>query len=118
MNSFYKAGTEALIRTDALIDKFMGDEVIGLYTPGFAGREHAQAAVEAGRGLLRATGHADPQGPWLPVGIGIHTGVAYVGAVGSEDSVSDITVLGDAANTAARLASAAGPGEILVSAQA
>lgn len=48
-------------------------------------------------------------------GIGVHTGTAYVGAVGSSDSVSDITVLGDAANTTARLSSQAADGEILVS---
>jgi adenylate cyclase len=47
--------------------------------------------------------------------VGVHTGVGYVGAVGSSQSVSDITVLGDVANTAARLASEAGPGEVLVS---
>jgi adenylate cyclase len=115
MNRFYAAGTEALIRTDALIDKFMGDEVIGLYTPGFAGPQHARLAVQAAQELLRSTGHAGDDGPWLPVGVGVHTGVAYVGAVGSEGAVSDVTVLGDAANTAARLASAAGPGEVLVS---
>jgi adenylate cyclase len=118
MNAFYAAGTDALIRTDALIDKFMGDEVIGLYTPGFAGPDHARQAVTGARELLRATGHADPDGPWLPIGIGVHIGIAYVGAVGTEGSVSDVTALGDAANTAARLASAAGPGEILVSAAA
>jgi adenylate cyclase len=114
MNRFYVAGTDALIRTDALIDKFMGDEVIGLYTPGFAGPEHARLAIAAAQDLLRASGDA-PDGPRLPVGVGVHTGIAYVGAVGSAGAVSDVTVLGDAANTAARLASAAGAGEILVS---
>jgi adenylate cyclase len=43
------------------------------------------------------------------------TGVAYVGAVGSANSMSVITVLGDAANTVARLASVAAAGEIIVS---
>lgn len=114
MNRFYVAGTAALIRTDALIDKFMGDEVIGLYVPGFAGPHHALLAIQAAQALQRATGD-DPDGSRLPVGIGVHTGIAYVGAVGSEGTVSDITVLGDIANTTARLASAAGPGEILVS---
>lgn len=118
MNRFYAAGTDALIRTDALIDKFMGDEVIGLYTPGFAGPDHARRAVQAAQELLRATGHGAEGGPWLPVGIGVHTGVAYVGAVGSQGTVSDVTVLGDAANITARLASAAGPGEVLVSSAA
>ena len=118
MNRFYAAGTEALIRTDALIDKFMGDQVIGLYAPGFAGPDHARLAVRAAQELLRATGHANPEGPWLPIRVGVHTGIAYVGAVGAEGTVSDVTVLGDAANIAARLASAAGPGEILASAPA
>ncbi|HET7494913.1 MAG TPA: adenylate/guanylate cyclase domain-containing protein, partial [Candidatus Limnocylindrales bacterium] len=46
-------------------------------------------------------------------GIGIHTGTAYVGVVG--DTVTDFTALGDSVNVTARLASAAGAGEILVS---
>jgi adenylate cyclase len=118
MNRFYQVGAAVLIRTDALIDKFMGDQVIGLYVPGFAGADHARMAIRAAQELLRATGHADPDGPWLPIGIGVHTGIAYVGAIGSEDAVTDVTVLGDAANVTARLASLAAPGEVLVSTSA
>jgi adenylate cyclase len=114
LNRFYEAATAVLVRTDALVDKFVGDEVIGLYLPAFLGPEHARAAIQAAQELLRATGHADPEGPWLPTGIGVHTGVAFVGAVGSE-GVTDVTALGDAVNTAARLASMAKPGEILTS---
>jgi adenylate cyclase len=115
INRFYRACTEVLVDSDALIDKLVGDEVIGLYVPGIAGQDYTRKAVEAARKLLEATGHADPGGPWIRVGAGVHSGTAYVGAVGSSDSMSDITVLGDAANTTARLASQAGPGEILVS---
>jgi adenylate cyclase len=114
MNRFYKVATGVLLETEALIDKFVGDEVVALYVPALAGAEHPSAAVRAGRALLRATGHTEVGGPWLPVGIGIHTGTAFVGAVEAE-GVTDITALGDAVNTAARLASAAGPGEALVS---
>jgi adenylate cyclase len=106
------------VRTDALIDKFMGDEVIGLYVPGFAGPAHARVALQAAQELLQATGYADPDGPWLPIGIGVHTGTAFVGAIGSAGAMSDVTVLGDAANVTARLASMAGPGEVLISAAA
>jgi adenylate cyclase len=115
INRYYKASTEVLGNTDALINRLIGDALIALYVPGIAGPEHARTAVEAARALLEATGHADPGGPWIRVGIGVHTGTAYVGAVGSGDDVSDITVLGDAANTAARLSSQAADGEILVS---
>lgn len=115
INRFYRATTEVLAKTDALIIRLIGDAVIGLYVPGIAGPEHAQSAIEAARALLKATGQTDSDGPWIQVGIGVHTGRAYIGAVGSGDMVSDITVLGDAANAAARLASQAHPGEVLVS---
>jgi adenylate cyclase len=118
INRFYQAATKVLVESGALIEKLIGDEVAGMYVPGIAGPDHAQTAVESARALLAATGHSDPEGPWIKVGAGVHTGTAYVGAVGSSGGVSDITVLGDAANVAARLASLAGVGEILVSEEA
>jgi len=66
--------------------------------------------------MLRATGYGDPGGPWLSIGVGVHTGAAYVGTVsGAEGSVRDFTALGDNMNLAARLVGAAGSGEALVS---
>ena len=116
MNRFYEAATDVLIRTDAVIDKLVGDEVMALYVPLFTGPNHARPAVHAAQELLRATGHGEKQGPWLPVGVGVHTGVAFVGTVmGAEGSVDDITALGDNVNVAARLASMAAPGEALIS---
>jgi adenylate cyclase len=115
IDRFYRVATDVMIRSDALIDKLIGDEVTGLYVPGYAGPEHARRAIEAAQEILHATGHGDPAGPWIPVGAGVHTGIAYVGAVGSPQGVVDITALGDAPNTAARLASQADIGELLVS---
>ncbi len=117
IDRFYKAATEVMVHTDALVDKLVGDEVIGLYVPGIAGKDYPRKAIQAGLGLLRATGHAASEGAWLPIGVGIHTGTAYIGAVGSHSHMSDITALGDAVNTAARLASQARSGEVLVSAE-
>jgi adenylate cyclase len=114
INRFYVAATDVLIHSDALIDRLIGDQVIGLYLPAFAGKEHGAAALAAARQLLQVTGHGDPAGSWIPVGVGVHTGTAFVGKVG-KDSVTDITVLGDAANVAARLSSQARAGEILFS---
>jgi adenylate cyclase len=98
-----------------MFDRLMGDEAIGLYIPGFAGPQHPRRAIEAAQDLLRLTGHRDAQGPWLPVGIGVHTGRAFVGVVGSDESTADFTALGDNVNITARLASEARPGEILIS---
>ena len=115
INLFYSVAGHVLIQTDAMVDHLMGDEAIGLYIPGFAGPEHPRRAIEAAQELLRLTGHRDRKGPWLPVGVGVHTGLAFVGIVGEEASAMDFTALGDNVNIAARRASEAGPGEILIS---
>lgn len=115
IDSFYKATTRVLFKQRAFVEKLIGDEVTGFFVPGFAGETHAHNAVEAGEGILRATGHNNPDGPWIPVGVGVHTGIAFVGAVSSEGGGADITVLGDTANTGARLASQAATGEIVMS---
>ena len=115
MNRFYTIASHVLIQTDAMVDRLLGDEAIGLYIPGFAGPEHPRKAIEAAQNLLRLTGHGEARGPWLPVGIGVHTGTAFVGVVGDESSTADFTALGDSVNITARLASVAGPGEILIS---
>jgi adenylate cyclase len=115
MNRFYTVASHILIQSDAMVDRLMGDEAIGLYIPGFTGPEHPHKAIEAAQDLLRRTGHSDSKGPWLPVGIGVHTGTAFVGVVGDESTTADFTALGDNVNITARLASEAGTGEILIS---
>ena len=116
LNRFYKQATGALIKSDAYIDKFVGDEVIGLFFPLFAGKNHAAAAVRAAQEMLRVAKYNQAAGQALPMGIGVHTGVAYVGTVsGAEGSAEDSTALGDNVNVTARLSSQAGEGEALIS---
>jgi len=116
MNRFYEAAISVLVQADAFIDKLVGDEVTALFIPGFAGEAHARRAVEAGQALLRVTGYGEPGGPWVPVGVGVHTGTAWVGSIaGASGAAADFTALGDNVNIAARLASKAGAGEVLAS---
>jgi len=116
MNRFYEATINVLVRANAFIDKLVGDEVTALFIPGFAGEEHARVGVEAGQKLLRVTGHGDPGGPWVPVGVGVHTGAAWVGSIaGASGAAADFTALGDNVTIAARLASKAGQGEVIAS---
>lgn len=118
MNRFYITASRILIETDALTGRLVGDEVLGLYVPGFAGPEHAKKGLQAAQELLRVVGYDTPGGAWLPVGVGVHTGIAFVGRVGEQESTTDVTALGDPVNLTARLASQAGAGEILVTAAA
>ena len=112
---FYKATTQVLVEHNAMVNRLAGDQVSALFVPRFAGQDHPRVALHAARELLRATGHQDPGGPWIPVGVGVHTGLAYVGVVGSASGVNEIAVLGRPANLTARLSSVAASGEILVS---
>jgi adenylate cyclase len=113
MGRFFDAATSILVDEGAMVDKFVGDEVIGLFIPAMATESHAEHAVRAARRLLVATGHDRPEGPWLPVGIGVNADVAYVGSVGAGLD-TEMTAMGDAVNTTARLSSVAAAGEILI----
>jgi adenylate cyclase len=115
INRFYEAATEVMVQSDAFIDKIIGDQVAGMYVPGFAGPEHPRRAIEAAQAILRAAGYGGEDEPWIQLGAGVHTGIAFVGSLGSELGPYDITVLGDAPNTAARLSTSARQGEILIS---
>ncbi len=115
IDRFYTETTHVLMHSYAVIDKLAGDQVSGYYLPGLLGKDFAKASVEAAQDLLRVVGYGEPEGPWAPVGIGINTGEAVFGYVGSTGGVMEITALGDVANVAARLASQAAAGEIMLS---
>jgi adenylate cyclase len=63
------------------------------------------------------TGHGLTEGPWLPIGVGVNSGVAFVGSVGQGPD-TELTAMGDAVNVTARLAAEGRAGEILVTAGA
>jgi len=119
LDRFYRLSSKAILENDGIVDKFVGDEVIGLFFAGVSGRDHAAAAIRAARHLLDEVGRADAstRGP-IPVGAAVNTGSAFVGSTGAEGAVSDFTALGDVVNTTARLASEAAAGELLVSVEA
>jgi adenylate cyclase len=113
LTRFWGAAARVVDEEDGIVDKFVGDEAVALFIPGFAGKDHAARAIRAARALLTETGH-DEGDPWIPIGIGVHTGISFVGYIGEGDAL-DFTALGDTVNIAARLTSTAGAGEILIS---
>jgi len=115
MQRFFRIATDVFTRTDAVVDKMVGDEVIGIYLPGFAGSDYRQHAIKAALSLLHATGHGDPAGPWLSIGVGVHAGRTFVGSIGVEDGNYQFAALGDPMNFCARLVAAAKGGEVVIS---
>ena len=112
MDRFFDTAARVLVQHDAIVDRFVGDQAIGIFVPALTGPDHAARAVQAGQALVAATAD-DGDTPSVPIGVGVSTGVAFVGSVGTGSHV-DLTALGDTVNIAARLSSAAEPGEVLV----
>jgi adenylate cyclase len=117
LDRFYTVASQVVFDHDGSVDKFVGDELVAAFFPLMSGEKHAEKAIETALALLDATGHGRAEGPWVPIGAGVHTGLAWVGAVG-DASHTELTAIGDTVNTTARLAAAAGGGEILVSSAA
>lgn len=113
INRFYAAATKVIIEEDGLVEKLAGDEVAAFWGAGFAGPNYVRRTVEVAQKLLHVM-----EGQKIPVGIGVHSGVAYFGAMGTGEGLTDISAKGDEVNLTARLASKAAPGEIILSEQA
>jgi adenylate cyclase len=116
LQHFYDAALSAIDHHDGILDKFLGDGVMALFIPVLTGDDHAGRAIEAGRELLRLAQRPELVAGGVEIGVGVHTGRAYVGTLGAGDRL-DFSALGDAVNVAARLGSEAGPGELLASRQ-
>jgi adenylate cyclase len=113
INRFYVESTNAIIQEDGLVEKLAGDAVAAFWGAGVAGPDYAARTIRTAQNILKIMGQQK-----IPVGIGVHTGVAFFGAMGSADGLINISAIGDEVNTAARLASKAGAGEIIVSEKA
>ncbi len=113
INRFYARSTKVIIEADGLVEKLAGDAVAAFWGAGFAGPNYIQRTLNVAQTVLQVMARQA-----IPVGIGVHAGVAYFGAMGTEDGLTNISAIGDEVNLAARLASEAAPGEILVSEQA
>jgi adenylate cyclase len=113
INRFYKEATKIIIDEDGLVEKLAGDSVAAFWGAGFAGPAYVSRTIKVAQDLLHIM---DKQK--IPVGIGVHSGIAYFGAMGTAEGLTEISAIGDEVNVAARLAAKAAPGEIIVSEQA
>jgi adenylate cyclase len=117
VDAFLRMATSVLVRHGAFIDKYVGDAVMALFNVPVRRDDHARQAVVAATELIAELGTlGDRFGLPLQASVGIATGWARVGRLGSEDN-KDYTAIGDAVNLAARLQGKANAGEIVMSAE-
>jgi len=110
INRFFVGTTKVIIDEDGLVEKLAGDAVAAFWGAGFAGQEYVARTIRAAQKIQKVMAQQK-----IPVGIGIHAGVAFFGAMGEENGLINVSAIGDEVNTAARIASKAAAGEILVS---
>src|SRR6476660_3386205 len=114
VDAFLRMATEVLVKHGAFIDKYVGDAVMALFNVPIRYDDHPRRAILAATELeseLKNLGAGF--GLQLKASVGIATGHARVGRLGSDDT-KDYTAIGDVVNLAARLQSKAGAGEILI----
>ena len=113
INRFYTGSTKVIIEEDGLVEKLAGDSVAAFWGAGFAGPNYVRRTIKVAQNLLHVMERRQ-----IPVGIGVHSGTAFFGAMGTADGLTNISAIGDEVNTAARLCSKAAAGEIIISEQA
>lgn len=114
LNRFYRLASDVLVSRGAIIDKLSGDGVMAIFVPGFSGEDYVTNMLLSAEELMQGAGFIRNEEAWLPIGIGLDQGTAFVGNIGAGD-VKDFTAIGDVVNTASRLQSAAGAGQIVMS---
>ncbi len=117
LNDHFTMATEIILHHGGHVDKFIGDAVLAVFGALMEYDDHAERAVRAAVALqdaMRAEGTVLGDGTLLGIGIGINTGEAIAGNIGSQKRM-EFTVIGDTVNLASRLTGVAKAGEVIIS---
>jgi len=114
LNAFWAAVVPSIDAAGGVIEHFAGDGIMAIFNTEGDQPDHAARAARAARAIVAAAGPiAASRTGWPTFRIGINTGPAVLGDVGAAERRS-FAVIGDTTNTAARLMTAAEPGQIVV----
>jgi class 3 adenylate cyclase len=120
VNRYLAAAAEAILEQEGTIDKFLGDAVMAWFNAPVAQPDHRLRAARAAlavRAASQALWREMPEAFRLRFRVGVHTGQAVLGLIGTESRV-EYTAIGDSVNTAKRLQENAASGQILLSREA
>lgn len=116
LNRYYGAAAQAVLAEGGTIDKFMGDAMMALFNAPARQDDHALRACRAALAMQRAIAPIAAEAGDMPrFGIGVNTGQALVGNIGSE-RIRNFTAIGDSVNLASRLQTRAEGGQVLINA--
>jgi adenylate cyclase len=118
LNTYLSAVIDAVIEQGGMVNKFGGDSVMAVWNAPVASPEHALLAIKAAinaQNAVSALRMDDRSLAGMEFGIGINSGRALAGNMGSQDRL-EYSVVGDTVNTAARLADAAPGGRVWIGA--
>ena len=114
LNHYFGAMTDVVFKNNGTLDKFIGDSIMAVFNSPQDEPDHAFKAVKAALEMQEACARLQKEGlPKIKVGIGVNTGKAVIGNMGSSQR-QEFTALGDTVNTASRLCGAAEGGQILI----
>lgn len=116
LNQFFQQAVDAIEQHHGIVDKFIGDCVMALWGAPLPKEGDARNACNAALALVERASKVKVAGRPLEIGVGVHTGLAVVGALGSKQRM-DYTAIGTTVNLAARLCGIAGPNEVLVTSE-
>lgn len=117
LNAHHKLVVDIVLAHGGTVDKFIGDAVMGLFNTPLEQSDHVRRAVDAALAIQEALPYFHQQFPIefrMKINIGIHSGAAIVGNVGTSQ-IMDFTAVGDTVNIAARLQSQSHGGSVLAS---
>ncbi len=119
LNTYLSVVADAVVQHDGIVNKFGGDNIMAVWNAPQSQPEHALLAVRAAweaQQKLAELGQGDARPLPVQFGIGINTGVALAGNIGSAGR-SEYTVIGDSVNTASRICGSTTGGEVWIGAE-
>lgn len=107
LNEYFAYITEPILENNGVINKFIGDAVMAIYTPHLGSKNHVEDSIKSAVGMRKKLEELNSKKKFpfeISFGVGIHTGPLVAGNIGTKSRL-EYTVIGDTVNVASRIES-------------